>query len=172
VSLHLYLPTIMKGWLIWVPDTPTPTPTATPTATPTTTPTATPTSTPTSTPTNTPTATPATDSICILVYNDLNGSGQRDSGEPLLAGATITVTNYSGAVVRVYTTDGVHEPYCFTGLTPDSYRVEEQNPAGYPISTTPDLLLTSVSSGDTIAVSFGDKAIFYVYLPMIIRGWR
>jgi len=61
-GFQVYLPIIMRGWLIWVTDTPTATETATPTSTPTatSTPTPTPTATPTATPTqtSTPTATP------------------------------------------------------------------------------------------------------------------
>jgi len=80
-AFQAYLPLIMKGWLIWVPDTPTPTPTATfhvpsPTLTSTPTPTwnvepGTPTPTPTATPTSTtPTPTPT------LVWDSrLNGLG-------------------------------------------------------------------------------------------------
>jgi competence protein ComEC len=56
----VYLPLMMKGWLIWIPDTPTPIPTSTTSATPTPTVSATPTRTvmPTHTATPTPTATP------------------------------------------------------------------------------------------------------------------
>jgi len=127
--------------------TPTPTPTSTRTRTPT----------PTATPTSTPTSTPTTGIICVLAFNDLNGNGQRDTGEPLLAGATITVTNSSSVVVGVRTTDGVNEPHCFASLTPDTYRVEEQNPAGYPVSTTPDVWAVPLSAGSTVNIAFGDQ---------------
>jgi hypothetical protein len=135
------------------------TPTVTPTPTATSTPTRTPTVTPTLTPTSTPTSTPSTGTICVMAFNDLNGNSQRDDGEPLLVGAIITVTNSSGAVVGVRTTDGVHEPHCFTGLTPDTYRVEEQNPPGYPISITPDIWAVPLSAGSNVTVAFGDQAL-------------
>jgi len=144
--------------------TPMPThmPPATPIAvlsvTPAATPTATPSMTPSATPTTTPIATPATGSICVLVYNDLNGNGLLDLSEPLLAGATITITNYSGAFVGVYTTDVVHEPYCFTGLAPDTYQVKEQNLPGYPSSTTPDIWTVPLSAGSAVTIAFGDQA--------------
>ncbi|MBM3135716.1 MAG: hypothetical protein FJZ89_10650 [Chloroflexi bacterium] len=123
-------------------------PTATPTATPTG---------PTPTATATPTATPTTGTICVLAFNDLNGNSLHDAGEPLLAGATITVTGPSGTFV--YITDGVHEPYCFRGLALGTYRVEERNPAGYPISTTPDLWAVTIFPGATFTVAFGDQAL-------------
>jgi len=175
IRYKVYLPVLMKNWP--APPTPTPTATNTPTVTstptktdmptrtpaatytPTSTSTATATSTATRTPTATPTGTPAAGTICVLAFNDLNGNGLRDQGEPLLAGATITATNFSGVVVGVYTTDGVHEPYCFTGLVPDTYRVEERNPADYPISTTPDVWAVPLSAGATVTVAFGDQAL-------------
>jgi hypothetical protein len=121
------------------------------------TPTPTPTITPTPLPTSTPTATPVPGTICVLAFNDKNGNHQRDSGEILLSGAAITVTNSSGSAVDVYTTDGVHEPHCKSGLAPDTYRLEEKNPAGYPSSTTPDSLLVALSAGSIITVPFGDQ---------------
>jgi len=124
--------------------------TATPTATP---------NGPTPTSTATPTATPTTGTICVLAFNDLNGNSLRDAGEPLIAGATITVTGPGGAIIAVYTTDGVHEPKCFSGLALGNYRVEERNPAGYPISTTPDLWAVTIFPGATFSVAFGDQAV-------------
>jgi hypothetical protein len=125
-------------------------PTATPTATPTG---------PTPTATATRTATPPTGTICVLAFNDLNGNGLRDAGEPLLAGATITVTGPSGAIIAVYTTDGVHEPKYFSGLALGTHRLEEQNPPGYPISTTPDLWAVTIFPGATFTVAFGDQPL-------------
>jgi len=157
-------PTSTRMLPVTSPAAPTPTymPLATPTGTPTSThmppvtPTAT--STPSATPTATPTATPATGSICVLAYSDLNGNGLRDLSESLLAGAVITVTNSTGIVAGVHTTDGVHEPYCFSGLALDTYKVEEQNPLGYPNSTTPDIWTTPLSVGSTVTIAFGDQA--------------
>jgi hypothetical protein len=131
----------------------------------------TPTPTVTPTPSAPPCATPADSSICVMSYNDLNNNGVRDPGEPLIAGAVITVTNLSTGIVGVYTTTG-NEPYCFHSLPPGLYRVEERNPDGYPNSTTPDIWsLTLCCPSSTFTVPFGDKLIYYLHLPIIMKGW-
>jgi hypothetical protein len=144
--------------------TPTPTNTATPTAaaTPTNTLTPTATSTPTPTATNTPTPTltvtpmPSTGAIRVLVFNDLNGNGQQDSGEPLLPSAVLTLRDASSGIIATYTTDGIHEPHDFGGLAPGEYYLYEQNPSGY-CSTTPDVWSVNIIAGSTVPISFGDQ---------------
>jgi hypothetical protein len=115
---------------------------------------------PTATPTGTrlPTATPATGEICALAFNDLNGNGQRDPEDPLLAGVKITVTNASGLVVCAYDTLGIAEPYCCPPLATGSYRVVAQLPAGYRF-TTPDTRAVSLSPGIRLTVGFGARLI-------------
>jgi len=118
--------------------TPTDTPTATPTPTthttvPTTSPTPTPTTTvsPTATPTLTPTVTPTPiptpfcGTISGTKYNDLNGNGNRDPGEPGLAGWTIQIFRKSGND-WTYVTSGITAAdgtYTVTGL---QYQPAEQ----------------------------------------------
>jgi hypothetical protein len=151
----------------------TPTPTATPTATPTTTstPTATSTRTPTLTatptptvtptptgitpPTSTPTVTPATGTLCISVFNDLNGDGQQNLEEPWLAGAVITVSTSGEVLLETYTTDAVHQPHCLPPLPPGYYYVREQNPPGYVLTLGGSLLLVPVMAGQRHDVPFG-----------------
>jgi len=172
---------VYVAWIKIVQSTgPTPTPTKTPTSTPTATPTPTvtpggptftPTSTPTSTstptptitpggptftPTSTPTATPI-GGLCVLAFNDLNGDGVFQPGwlEYPLAGALITVTNLSGTLVATRTTNAT-EPYCFF-LEPGVYTVTEQNPAGYPFSSTPDVLTRTVVASRNVDAYFGDR---------------
>jgi len=106
----------------------------------------------------TPTPTPptGTGTICVLVYHDVNGNQTRDFGESLLAGAIITLTDANRLPLYTYTTDGMHEPHCFPGLTPGDYYVLEKNPPNY-ISTTGDTILLTVASGATRYVEFGDR---------------
>jgi len=111
--------------------------------------------------------------ICVLVFHDLNSNSQREPNEPLLAGATITVINSNDVVVGTYTTDGVHEPYCFTGLAPGTYRVNEWNPPGYPVSTTPDFWVVTVSPGTTVTLFFGDATTTKIrFRGTILEIWK
>jgi YVTN family beta-propeller protein len=119
------------------------------------TPTATPTATATATPTYTPT--PTTGQICVKVFNDVNGDGQQNPDEGLVAGAAITVTDPNGVVLTSYTTDGEHEPYCFDRrFDPGTYAVVEKDPPGYE-STTLNQAFVYVLSNIAITVSFGDR---------------
>jgi len=145
-------------------ETPTPTPTGpTPTHTPTATgtvpaPTATPTATPTNTSTPTPTVTPTPlcPGIQGVVFNDLNGNGQQDSGEGGLAGAVITLKDSALNPLATYTTgpDGV---YFFYSLAPGDYSVVESNPPGYDESTTSDVWGIRLSGCHMVRVDFGDR---------------
>ncbi len=103
-----------------VPDTPTPTPESEPEATPS------------------PTEEPEEASICVLAFHDRNRDTVWNSDdEDLLPNVSFTLVNASG-VVEEYTTDGVSEPHCFTGLAAGSYRVVQQAPAGYEATGLPE----------------------------------
>jgi len=111
------------------------------------------------TPTPTQAATPIQTfgTICTLVWNDLSGEGDRDPGEPLLAGAQVTIRDSSGVLIASFTTNGT-EPRCFSGLTPDTYSVQETDPAGYT-STTTNIWSVALTAGATVTAEFGDQAV-------------
>lgn len=132
-------------------NTPTITPTPTETATPT--PVTTPTPTATSTPTVTPT--PMTGSVCVLAFDDRDGSRVREAGEPLLPYAVFTLSD-AQHVVGTYQTTGLNEPYCFDDLGPEVYFVSEMNPPGYE-STTHDSWGVSLQNGATVNLEFGNR---------------
>jgi LysM repeat protein len=94
-------------------------------------------------------------SICVLAFHDRNGDTVRDSDtEELLPNVNFTVANASG-VVEEYSTDGVSEPYCFTGLAPGSYRVIEQAPAGYGATGLPEQNV-ALGEGTSFDFQFGN----------------
>jgi len=135
--------------------TPLPTQQATATLLPTQPPTAVPVSTsPTPEASPTPPAS-ASASVCVLAYHDRNGDAVRDEAtEELLPNAGFTLTGASG-VSAAYTSDGISEPYCFTGLAAGSYRVVQTPPAGYTLSGEAEYNV-SVAEGSSLPLQFGD----------------
>ncbi len=94
-------------------------------------------------------------SVCVLAFNDRNGDTVRDPDtESLLPNVEFTLANASG-VVAEYTSDGVNEPYCFTGLEPDSYRVIQQAPAGYEPTGLPEQNV-ALAAGTSFDLQFGN----------------
>ncbi len=73
-----------------------------------------------------------------FVWEDANGNGRQDAGEPGLDAVTVTLTGTDdlGAVTRVVTTAGGGR-YAFNDLRPGSYQVAVTAPAGF-VFTRPD----------------------------------
>lgn len=69
-------------------------------------------------------------SITGTVFVDPNQNCLLDPGETLLQSATVQLLNQAGDVIATTTTDE-HGHYEFTGLTPGTYSVREQQPSGY-----------------------------------------
>jgi hypothetical protein len=94
-------------------------------------------------------------SICVLAYHDRNGNTfQDEETEELLPNAEFTLADASGVIGR-YTSDGVSEPYCFTGLAPGAYRVIQTAPPGYAPSG-PAEWPVGVAEETSIEVGFGN----------------
>ncbi|MGC8838918.1 MAG: DNRLRE domain-containing protein [Anaerolineae bacterium] len=169
--------------------TPTPTPTLTPTATWTPTPTVTPTPTETATPTitPTPTATGEPGTIWGQVWEDLDGDGTWDTGEPPLAGSLVSLFNYAGLPVSSHRTqmDGL---YAFANLPPGEYSLLVSHRDGF-VSTTSPGWVGVLPPGGTLQVDFGARlAVTYTptptatptatsnpghrlrYLPLVLKG--
>ncbi|MCW1925853.1 SpaA isopeptide-forming pilin-related protein [Luteolibacter arcticus] len=69
-------------------------------------------------------------SIGDLVWNDLDGDGQKDTGESGLAGVTLTLYRSNDTIAGTATTNA-SGLYSFTGLMPGSYYVIFDPVAGY-----------------------------------------
>lgn len=96
-----------------------------------------------------------TTSICVLAFHDRNGDSFRDeTAEELLPNAEFTVADASGVLDR-YTSDGISEPYCFTGLTPGAYRVIQSSPPGYESSTSAERDV-ALGEGTSLELQFGN----------------
>jgi len=68
------------------------------------------------------------------VWEDLNGNGLQDAGEPGVANVTVQLYNSSNVLLASLTTDAFGN-YMFNGLTPGSYYVKFTAPAGFTFST-------------------------------------
>jgi hypothetical protein len=90
--------------------------------------------------------------ICVALFDDLDEDGLWTAGEPLLAGGTFGL---SGPVTGTYLTDGVSEPYCFTGLVAGDYIVSVMPPPGYYLTSLERIPVTLSSSSGEVRLSFG-----------------
>ncbi len=70
-----------------------------------------------------------------LVWDDLNGNGQFDDGEPPVEGATVTLRDADGDIVGTPQTTVSDGAYRFTDLVPGDYTVTFTAPDGYAITT-------------------------------------
>ena len=70
---------------------------------------------------------PQTGSICGSKFNDLNGNGRRDEGEPVLSGWTILLNG--SAEMQVITNE--NGEYCFNDLKPGTYKIGEESRTGW-----------------------------------------
>lgn len=92
-----------------------------------------------------------------IEFNDVNGNGVQDFGEPGIGGVTIELVNSSGAVVRTTTTSG-NGAYQFLNVTAGAYVVRASDPAGF-VSTTPNIVPVSVTSNGVATANFGDQQV-------------
>jgi parallel beta-helix repeat protein len=102
----------------------------------------------------------ATGSICGYKFNDRNGSGTWDTGEPGLAGWTINLVGD----VNASTTTGADGSYCFESLPPGSYTVRETQQSGWR-QTFPDgdgshsIHLLNAKEKRCVSYNFGNVAV-------------
>ena len=104
-----------------------------------------------------------TGSICGMKFNDLNGNGVRDVGEPGLPGWIINLSysNAAGHVTLVDTTDA-NGNYCFNNLQGGTYTVSETNQSGWQQTAPPSpgtytIALAAGQNKDSL--NFGNKLV-------------
>ncbi|MBN1888836.1 MAG: carboxypeptidase regulatory-like domain-containing protein [Thermoflexales bacterium] len=91
-----------------------------------------------------------------VTFNDRNGNGVQDTGEPGLA-VTLTLQTGAGTTIT-YTTSTNNGSYSFGQITPGSYVVSAAEVPSY-IRTTPESITVSVSSSQNALASFGYQQI-------------
>jgi hypothetical protein len=128
-------------------------------------------------------------SISGTVYNDSNGNGALNAGEPGIGGVTMTLsgTNGLGQAIIATTTTGANGTYSFTTdssgnqLRPGTYQIAETQPAGYlqgsnavgTVNGTTDGTLVPTDKIGSIALTSGQNGINYLFgdvLPVTVSG--
>jgi uncharacterized surface anchored protein len=91
-------------------------------------------------------------------FNDLNGNGVKDSGEPGLSGVTIQLRNADQT--KTATTDASGN-FSFTGVTPGAYTLAEVVPVGF-VQTAPGgpgtFIVTVTAGQNATGFLFGNRA--------------
>jgi hypothetical protein len=113
------------------------------------------------------------------VYQDTNGNNAFDSGEPGIAGVTVTLsgTNGLGQAITATTTTAANGTYSFSTdsggnqLRPGTYTITETQPSGYllgaatvgTVNGTADGTITSATKISSIALTSGQGGINYLF---------
>jgi hypothetical protein len=112
--------------------------------------------------TSTP-ATPGTGSICVLLFDDVNGDALREETEFGIPGGQASVTERTGQASRTGTTvaeidaDGLPVSVCFLDLPSGEYTVSVAAPDGYNATTALSSPI-QLAPGDQTALNFGAQA--------------
>ncbi|MBZ0288082.1 MAG: carboxypeptidase regulatory-like domain-containing protein, partial [Anaerolineae bacterium] len=86
-------------------------------------------------------------SIGNYVWQDTNGNGQQNGGEPGISGVTVNLLNSSGTVINTTTTSAAGA-YSFTNLPPGTYAVEFVLPATHIFTTQDSSVATDSTDSD------------------------
>jgi hypothetical protein len=102
----------------------------------------------------TPTPQPGSGTLCVILYNDINGDSLRQEEEPSIPGGAISVSNRSGEVSLTEPTVEGLDPHCFEELLQGEYNVSVAVPDGYNATTVLSYSLL-VDPGTETILDFG-----------------
>jgi hypothetical protein len=105
-------------------------------------------------PTDTPR--PGAGTLCVIVYDDVNGDSLRQEDEASIPGAAISVTDRPGTVSLTHNTESGVEPFCFEDLAEGEYNVSVAVPEGYNPTTVLNYALL-VEPGAETYLDFGSQ---------------
>jgi len=107
--------------------------------------------------------TPGTGSICVLLFDDVNGDATRQETEFGIAGGQANVNERTGLASRTAATesaldaDGEPVRTCFEELPLGEYTVSVAIPEGYNPTTAPNITI-QIAPGQTQEINFGAQA--------------
>jgi hypothetical protein len=109
----------------------------------------------------TPTLPPGSGTICIMLFDDLNGNSLADTNENPIAGGEVSISNRSGDVSLGGTTTSERDPdttdiipLCFENVLEGDYNISVAAPEGYNPTTNTNYPLR-LNAGDLTVVDFG-----------------
>jgi len=120
----------------------------------------TPTAGPTPTPTPilpTPSPKPGQGTLCILLFNDINGDSIRQEDEASIPDGAISFGNSAGSVSESASTGLGLDPLCFEQLPEGDYTISVAVPEGYN-PTSQNSYELALNAGDITYVNFGAQA--------------
>ncbi len=108
-----------------------------------------------------PTAQPASGfgTLCVYLFNDINGNGMVDTGEGPIAGGQFNIssaasnTSLSGTSIATATLD----PVCFENLPESHYTISMAIPEGYNATSSQSVSI-DLKAGDTATVNFSAQS--------------
>jgi hypothetical protein len=103
-----------------------------------------------------PTPTPfnGNGSICVFLYNDVNGNALAEENEAAIPGGEVSVTDREGDISLVDTTIFGLEPLCFQDIPEGDYNISVAAPEGYNSTTLMNYSL-ALRAGESSTLDFG-----------------
>jgi len=92
--------------------------------------------------------------VCVLLYNDLNGDSLRQDTEVTIPDGAVSVTGTSGQYSKTATTVVGVDPVCFDKVLQGTYNISVAAPEGYNATTQHNYTL-DIKAGEQIYVDFG-----------------
>ena len=105
----------------------------------------------------TPSPKPGQGTLCILLFNDINGDSIRQESEPSIPEGAISFGNRVGTISKTVTTVASEEHECFQELPEGTYTISVAVPEGYNPTTETDYE-TPLKAGDETYINFGAQA--------------
>jgi hypothetical protein len=102
----------------------------------------------------TATALPGSGTLCVILYNDVNGDSIRQEEEASIPDGAISVSDRSGEVNLTEPTTSGFEPFCFAELMQGEYTVSVAVPEGYNPTTVLNYAL-ALEPGTETYLDFG-----------------
>ena len=98
--------------------------------------------------------------ICVYLYNDVNGNAMAETNEITdtgLAGGEISITNPAGNFSKTGTTINTGKPVCFEEVPEGEYTISVAIPDGYNPTSSQNYTI-NLKGGDTATVNFSAQA--------------